>query len=550
MEDRTMLTKMERARSNIEGTLQLIYDVCLPDDENIVRERSPGGRRRYPLYASTAPNAAKRLANFIHAIMMPESGMWGNQRPVDENLFNERTVQEWFWNANLQMSQALSVSNFYPKSLETTLDLVVAGIGALYGEMNTKIADENGSRFKSATFQAIPIANFFYLEATADDEERGIRMGDPNRVARVLDMEAGEIRRVFGVEPETLKDAEENDMFRLAHIVAPNHAMTGDANRWVSRYLILGKADSVPRLSAAKEAEVVSDGVLPRMPYFVPRMAQKSGELWPRGFGLDALQDILEENVLTKHMLNSIGKDADPPTIVGHEAAMHLELIAGGVSYMDPDRFDQIKQFRSEAQYAPVFQRIDKLEMKIKEHFLIDQLQLPQRLDRATAEEVITRREDATNALSSTLQKVEREFPAKVMDWLFEGMLELGAFGETPEAMAGGADTVVMFDSPMANARRRRQLEPIRRYRERIYMLARETGDQSIADPINNDAISKAEQRLEGFDPAFFRTDEEVKKIREDRIAAAQRAEAREAVKVLPDAANAAATAKQAGFEV
>ena len=539
-----LLAQMERARSNVDNTLQLIYDLCLPDDESIIATRTPGGRRKYPLYANTAPKAAKKFANFLHAIMLPESSVWGQQRPVSDDLFQDRTVREWFWEANRAMSRALSVSNFYPKALETIIDLAVGGIGALYGQANTQLADENGSRFKGVMFHAVPIANFFFLEATADDPERGIVMGDPNRIARVLDMERFEIEDKFG-DAKILKDAKPTDKFRIVHLVTPNAGSTSESNLWRSQYIILGKAQSVTRLSASNDPEQVSDGVLPRMPYFVPRMAQKSGEIWPRGFGMDALQDVLEQNVLRKHLLNSVGKDADPPTIVGHEAAMHLELIAGGVSYMDPDRFDQIKQLTSSANYGAVYEHLSELKQEIKEAFLVDQLQLPPSLDRATAEEIVTRRENATNSLSATFAKVEREFPAKVIDWLFAEMLELGALKEPPDAMAAGADTTVFFDSPMANARRQRQIEPINRYVEKKIILAERAQDPSILDPIDFDAIDAVEQELGGINPRIFRDPKDVEQRRQARQEAAARQESREGAKALKPAAEAAAIAQE-----
>lgn len=469
-EDLHLFHKMRMMRTNYERVLERIYNYFLPVNEDIYSYETAGRHKYSEIYDSTGMDALHQFANFLHGVMMPEGMPWPRIRFKGRQYQNRRDVMEFSDFAAEAISEALNTSNFYPTSFETMLDLIAGGWGALYRDVVNKPTDQFGSTFGKLVYHSIPLGKTWFLENSD---------GEIDTFARVYTMRAMDAQRKFGNSKkiqEALDMGQYTDLM-LMQMFKPNPDWREENNqpKYLANTHVIGTKSTGLAAAVAGDTDLVKSGGTDRFPVIAPRWTQKSGETYAYGQASIAISDVLEANSLAMRMNNAMGKEIDPPWKIASKGMMQFETTQGGTIVMNPRYYDKAEPIRSGTNWPVGYEKQRQLRETIKEHFFINQLRLPDKLDRATATEIDARRSDAANALGSTFSKVQREFPAKVVEDAFYVLFENGVFADMPDDLLG-AEFEITFDSPLASAQRLQRTAPAFQFLQTAITVANSTG--------------------------------------------------------------------------
>jgi hypothetical protein len=266
--------------------------------------------------------------------------------------------------------------------------------------------------------------------------------------------------------------------------------------------------------------------------------------------GMVALGHIKQLQSMQRIALNGLAKMVNPPLVGGpHLEGKPASLMAGAMTYDDG--------LTANAGVRPVHEvrlPLEAVEAKMMETresirriFMVDlfkMISLDNRKQRATAEEVIERRQEKLSVLGPVLERHSDDVFDKVIDRTASMMIrlsrpdweqDLDGLVPIPPPDLEGLDLRVLYTSDVAKAQRLAALEPLERHMGFAASLV-EVSPEAL-DLVDVDTVVREHAEILSLTPAVTRDDQAVAEVRMRRQAEQQAAAMRESAPGLAKAA-------------
>jgi len=299
-----------------------------------------------------------------------------------------------------------------------------------------------------------------------------------------------------------------------------------------------------------KKSSILGESGFEVMPTVVYRCILDSGETYPRCPGSNALKDIMMANRMSEVNIISGQKLADPPWEAPIERRGMIDLNPGGASWLRAqDQPGQLQAVNLGIQVPFLVDQLDRIEARIKWHFFYDFfLSLLLAEKQMTAFEVAQKMGEKSTVLAPMIYR----FVGDVLDKTNKRSAMLarkaGRLPEPPDILyeLGATELDIEYLGPLYQAQRML-------FKTHGIMSFLETADKVAAywpdsvDRINGDEVMEDLANAHGMPEKDVRSDEEVKKIREQRAKIQQMMQQAELAKVGAEAGQRMSAAPQPG---
>jgi hypothetical protein len=516
-------------RQNFTWHWQEIANLVLPSRQFTV-ERAPGEKTNLRIFNSVAPRAARSLASALHGLSASPATRYYGLIPQDFDLSVSEVVRKFYYDASTRGLAYLAspVSGFQVAIDEMNLDLVTFGTGI----MQVGISKRGLLRYN-----ARQLANFYMCENPDGEVDETFRRFELTAV------EAMELFRKPGdVLPDEIKDALEQGK-------SPDKKWS--FVQMVARRLdrIVGRRDGPNKPWASvtileKTGFLIRNGGFDRNPFITPRWSKSPEEAFGRSPASQALPDIKMINKMAQTTIMAAQQVTLPPMLIPANGLRgSIRLAPGSLNYTRTGTSQRPEPLITGADPRVGKEAQEVVALEIEKAFFLDALSLPE-LDRMTAEEVITRRQQGLIKASPAISRYQAEFLSPVVLELFAWQLRTRRLGEVPD----GALRVGMkidFTSPMAQSQKASEAGAVL---DAVQTLSPFVAvNPGILQIIDDDKVGRFLWNAANADPTLLRTEEQVAAIRQRE---AQQQQMEQQVALAGGAAAAAKDAAAAGVDV
>ncbi len=450
---------------------------------------------RINLYDSTASDSIQVLVSMIMNGVTPSNAIWFKAQPDGIDDLSVLTEGErWLEDVCQFMWRNIHAANFDSESFETITDVVTAGWGVLY----TDIDREAGGGY---VFESWHPGNCFIGSTRAD--------GLIDTIYREHEMTAEAMVNTYGADNchhtvvEQAKTAPDTK-FTLLHVIQPRKSKgAGQIDKdmpFASTHLDFGNK------------HMLKESGYHEFPCSIPRLRRLPNSVYGNGQMSIALPDAKMANELMKTTINSaelqlggmwIAQDdgvLNPHTV--KIKARHI-IIANDVNSMK--RLDDGANFQI-ADYL-----LQNLQGGIRRKLMADQLPTIG-TQQMTATEIHTRVELIRQMLGPMYGRLQTEYLQSILDRCFGLALRAGALGNPPEELQG-RNLSFKFVSPMARSQRMEEVTATERYVMSLSSMAQV--EPTILDNINFDSVAVITGSGLGVPQNIMRTADEVQQLRQ-----------------------------------
>jgi hypothetical protein len=459
----------------------------------------------------------------LHGLLTSPATRWFSLTTENFDLALDDEVREFLYDSTSRMLAyfASAQSGFAVSVHEIYLDLVAFGTGVL------QVLPDKTGRLR---FTARQLANFYMTE-----DENGLII----ETFRRFEDTAFNLMRMFDRPGDVLSEAIKTSAGR-----EPNRdqkfSVVHAVYRRFQRDFRLANGANMPWASVyfeEKAGTVIREGGFRENPYLTPRWSKAPEEVFGRSPAITVLPTIKVINQMER------------TTLVAGEQAVHppLNVPANGVEGPIRTAPGSLNYYRTgTSQFAaPLItganprigqEMIQEKAAVIERAFFLDALKLPE-LDRMTAEEVITRRQQGLLTASPVLSRLQAELLRPVVERTFAWMRRNRRLSPLPEGLRR-ARMKVEFQSPMAQSQKASETGAILTAMQSSTPFI--TVNPNVMDNYDEDLAVRAIWEQSNADPTLLRPLEEVRARRQ------QRQQAEQAAQQVALAGGAAAAAKDA----
>jgi hypothetical protein len=498
--------KLKADRATWESHWREIAEYIIPNKDAITGQKAAGEKKFSDLFDGTAVHSNELLASALHGMLTNPTTPWFGLTTGVPQLDQDDDVKKWLQDCVRVMHNIMNNSNFQTEIHEVYLDIGSFGTGALLIEED----DVDVLRFLS-----IPIYQMYI-----DENYKGM----VSTVARCFKKPVKDIVDEFGEEifeehklGDLLKDPHKE--FEVLHVIGENtkynpHVIEVGNNKFYSEYIL-------------KEKKItLSSKGFNTWPMPVPRWTKISGEKYGRSPGMKSLPDIKMINQMMKVTLRSAQKVVDPPLQAPDDGIMGpIRTTPGAISYYRAGSQDRIEPLNTGARIDFGFQIMEDVRTRIRSAFFIDQLQLREG-PQMTATEVQQRTEEQLRLLGPILGRQHNELLKPMVDRVFEICLKRGQFDKMPDKLSGLKKIDVQYSSMIARAQKTAELESFNRMIGLLGPMVQL--DPTITDNIDADKTYQYISEKLGLPYEISRNKIDLKKLRDSRAEAAQKAQAQQ----------------------
>lgn len=493
--------KLKSGRTNWDSHWKEIAEYFIPEKNNIYNSQVPGEKKHNKLFSSAAIQANEFLASALHGLLTNPATVFFGFSTGDKSVDKIKEVQEWLQDTTHKMITVLNQSNFQTEIHEVYLDL---------GSFGTSILRVEEDPETVVRFAARPI-----YEAYIDENFKG----QIDTVSYEYKKPLRHLAQEFGVEnlSKELQDmiAKDSSMdVEVIHLVQPNSDFNPFGNKarqkkFVSYHVVKETGD------------VISIKGFNENPYIVPRWIKSPGEIYGRSPGMKALSDAKMLNVMKKTIIEGAQLAIRPPLQVPDDGVL-LPIIMkpGGTNYFRAGSKDRIEAIQTGARPDLGEALLAEVKQSIKEAFFIDQLSVVLG-DRATATEVMQRREENLRIFSPVIGRQEYELLRPLIERVFGIMNRKGMILPAPQIIQG-KNLQVRYTSEIARAQQTADADKLGRIFGIIGPLA--GAKPEMLDNFNEDEIVKDLAERFGLPASYIESDEVISAIRQSRAKAQEAA--------------------------
>lgn len=550
--EESLKSQLERLRSQLvtdrEVYLPLWRDLAdnfLPFRGRWLNEKPAQNIRRNLKIMNETPLIAQRTFGAgMQAGVTSPSRPWFRLKTVNKELLEEEGVTEWLYTVEGEMRDMFARSNFYPAMRACYSEYGVFGtlalgiydeptkgihccpytIGSYYVSINEKgQVDTFCQEFKWTVRQIV--------QKWVKDPKNP---NDPGWKNISDDVRSKWDRR----QRETWID--------LVYIVMPNN------DRQLGRL----DAKGMPFLAVYYEVAQKQDNRLleqkgfREFPVMVARLATNEGDAYGTGLGVDCLGSAKALQLQEKRKAQVIDKEVDPP-MKGHPSLRNQKAsqLPGDITFVEPSSgqvgFEPVSQWKPDR--SGMLEDIASIERRVNTIMFADIFALfIQGEDDATetATKTAAKQQEKLLMLGPVLEGINHELLNPAIDRVFAIGARQGRFPPPPEALQG-QPLKVEYVSILAQAQNIIAVQGVQQFTGFVLGLAAQQvaaqQEPTALDKLDVDQTIDEYANLSGVVPTVVLSDEDVKKIRDDRAkarAAAQQQQA--AMEAIPAAAKAA----------
>ena len=491
-------------RQNWSWHWQQVADLVAPSRQFTV-SRAPGQKTNLKIFNNTAPLAAESLAAALHGLLTNPATRWYSLVTEDFDLRVDETVRKFLYDATTRglAYMASPMSNFAVAIHETYLDLVVFG---------TAILQVSPDRRGLLKFNAHQLANFYMCE----DPD-----GNVDETFRNFELTAMEARVLFSkktdVLPDEILDALERDKnprqkFPIVHMIARRSSRDvsrGDGKNmpWASVYIL------------EKTGHVIREGGFRRNIYLTPRWGKAPEETFGRSPAIMMLDDIKMINAMQHTVIMAAQQAVAPPMVApanGVEGPIRTAPFS--ITYTRAGMGQKPEPLFQGGNPRLGNEQIDRVAAQIEKAFFLDALKLPE-LDRMTAEEVITRRQQGLLTASPVISRQNSELLSPSVMRVFHWMRSTRRLGEVPDGLSR-ARLKVDFRSPMAQSQKASEGGAVLNALNNLISIA--AVDPGVMQVVDSDKTARFLWETGNAPPDLLKSEDEVAAIRQQQAQAEQ----------------------------
>ena len=491
-------------RANFASHWQSIAQVISPAGAVFLDTQvTQGARDHSRVYDTTGIHANELLSSGFFSLLTSPTVPWFQLLTNDRQLNEMRDVQIWLADVSRIMAHEIQrpQTGFTTAMHEFYLEYGAYGNGTMF------ITEK--SDMSSLLFLTIPLAECYYMEnddGAVDTLIRGYR-----RTAHQLIERFGE----NGVSEKVRKAAEGGQLhqqFDVLHFIMPNYmaAMHG-----INSY-------ELPYLSVYLEKEsrhVLSVSGFSEQPFMAARFYKMPQEIYGRGPGSAALPDLNMLQEMMKTTLRGAQKMVDPPLQMPDQGFLKPPNTAPGrINYYRAGSGERIEPLQTGGRPDLGMDLIQSTQNRVREIFFVDQLQLnigPQ----MTATEVMQRTEEKQRLMGPVIGRASTELLSPMIIRCFGLLLRAGKIPDPPGVfMTGGAKLKILYTSPIFKSQEQIAANNITRTMQ--VMLPFQGADPTIMDAFHPQRVARGVGELFNLDPRFYRSEEELAEVQQQRAQA------------------------------
>lgn len=462
--------RLHADRAVWDRTRQDIADYVLPRKADIIWQRTPGARKSWFQFDSTAEHAAHRLASSMLVTVTSPSQKWFALK-VREDEVNERNeVGVWLEECADRMYLSFNQSNFSAEISEYFLDLAVFGTSAIFIEEQTPT---DPPRFGGYVFKTLQYGSYCAQEGAT---------GVVDTLYRRFELPAVVVLKQWQRDIE--KSSEDWEWLRSLAQERPDEPVAIIHAVYPREDAEYGKRDTynMPWASCyvtEKGPRLLHESGFEEFPAPCARWAKAAGEIYGRGLGDVAYADIRTLNRYIELDLQAGEKEVDPPLQALEDSIVgEISLRPADITYVTQQQAIR-RLVEGPSGWSITKERLERLEQKIRETFHYSELELV-RSPQMTATEVMTRWEMMMRLLGATLPRVQIEGLTPLITRCFGLMMRARALPPIPDIlMQMGANIDIQYEGPLSRSQRGQDAVAIRAVFADIAMLSQNM--QSLA---------------------------------------------------------------------
>lgn len=502
------LSQLKSARSIYESHWADCYKYGAPERQQNFSSasdvKSQRESERTDLYDSTAADALQVLVSMIMNGVTPANAIWFKAQPDGVDDLSVLTEGErWLEDAAQFMWRNIHAANFDSESFETVTDIVAAGWGVLY----TDIDHEAGGGY---VFESWHIGNCFIGSTRADGRIDTIYREHEMTVEAMINT-YGESNCHHSVVEKA--DKSPDDKMKLLHVIQPRKQVgSGQINKAMpfASYHIDINNNHILKESGYHE-----------FPCSVPRLRRLPNSVYGNGQMTIALPDAKMANELMKNTVRSADLQLGGMWIAEDDGVLNPHTVRiGPRKVIVANSVDSMKRLDDGTNFQIADYLLTNIQGGIRRKLMADQL--PNiGTQQMTATEIHTRVELIRQMLGPMYGRLQTEYLQSILDRCFGLALRSGVLGQPPDELMG-SNLSFKFVSPMARSQRMEEVTATEQYVMSLSQFAQV--DQTILDNVDFDAVAIFVGNGRGVPQNIMRTAQEVQELRQAREKAQEEA--------------------------
>lgn len=495
------LSQLKSARSIHESHWAECYQYGAPErQQNFSSSSDTKSQReteRADLYDSTAADSLQVLVSMIMNGVTPANAIWFKAQPDGVDDLSVLTEGErWLEDAAQFMWRNIHAANFDSESFETVTDIVAAGWGVLY----TDIDREAGGGY---VFESWHIGNCFIGSTRAD--------GRVDTIYREHEMTVEAMINTYGEKNchhSVLEKAKTSpdDKMKLLHVIQPRKKVgSGQINKAMpfASYHIDINNNHTLKESGYHE-----------FPCSVPRLRRLPNSVYGNGQMTIALPDAKMLNELMRNTVRSADLQLGGLWIAEDDGVLNPHTVRiGPRKVITANSVDSMKRLDDGTNFQISEYLLTTVQGGIRRKLMADQL--PNiGTTQMTATEIHTRVELIRQMLGPMYGRLQTEYLQSILDRCFGLAIRSGALGPPPEEL-WGSNLSFKFVSPMARSQRMEEVTATEQYVMSLSQFAEV--DPTILDNVDFDAVAVFVGNGRGVPQNIMRTADEVQELRQKR---------------------------------
>ncbi|MEB5477278.1 portal protein [Acinetobacter pollinis] len=459
-------------------------------------------KERAELFDSTAAESIQLLVSMVMSGVTPANAIWFQAAPDGVDDISKLTDGErWLEQCCQFMWRNIHAANFDSEAFETITDVVVAGWGVLYIDIDH---DEGGGY----VFESWPIGSCWISSSKPS--------GQIDIVYREHEMTAQAMVNTYGEDKcsTDVKNAATNEpdkRFKLLHIIQPRKTKgAGQLNTdmpYASYHVDLSNKI------------ILKESGYQEFPCSIPRLRRLPNSVYGNGQMSVALPDAKTCNELMKQTLRAADMQICGMWIAEDDGVLNPHTVrVGPRKVIVANSIDSMKRLDDGVNFQIAEYLMNNLQNGIRKKLMADQLP-PIGTQQMTATEINTRVEIIRQQLGPLYGRLQTEYLQVLLDRCFGLALRSGALGTPPDELRG-ANLSFKFISPLARAQRLDEVVATEQFLASVGNMAQI--DKTVLDVVDFDAAANVVGKGRGVPQSIMRTEEEVNDLRQARQKAQQ----------------------------
>lgn len=489
-----------------------------------------GGEEWGSINNGYATDAAERCAAGLMAGVSSPSRPWFQFETRDPELMKSGAVRQYLYNAQETIREVFLRSNVYTALPVVYHDLAVFGTAAML------VADDVADVVRCYPF---PVGSYALGQShrlVVDSISREFRMTAGQIVDRFGRSAAGRARisrAVLGAYENGAAD----QWFDVVQVIQPNELyderyLDASRKRWASCVYEVGADDD----------SLLEESGFDEFPVVATRWWLTGEDVYGRSPGMKAIGDVRQLQFLEETSARALDKEVDPPMAAPSTIEKkRKDLNAGGITYVDAPQGTQgfTPLYRPSLDYEKLERVIARKEESISRAFYNDlflMISQDERLQRATAREIVERHEEKMLQLGPVLERLQGELLDPLVTRTYLILNRAGVLPPAPPELQGH-EVQIEYISILAQAQKMLSLSGIERGVMFVQNLAQLYPD--VADVLKADDAAQKYFDAAGTPPDLVRSPEERLALRKQRQAERQAAQMAQAAPALNQMAQA-----------